>query len=131
MPFLFNLKINMKNFEFKFDELFYLGESVFIDIRNSSINYFFDIISSNLPSWDKKYFIYIKSIDSTGIEYSEWIVLDLTNSNVFNAIEELHTHVLNSIDKQNMFNNNIFGSIIFEDEKNNININNITIMYYE
>jgi len=118
----------------EFKNLKYIGENTFYSFENFSINYFYDIVSSNLPTLDKKYILYIESVDYTGISYSEWLVFDVTVSNLFTAVEELHFHLLNSINKHSIFSNDLISTIIFEDDKDRViddTIKHINITFYE
>lgn len=111
-----------------------IEKTTLINFDSHPINDFYDIISDSLPSWDKKYYLYVESLDYNGIKYGEWIVFDVTNMNLFTAIEELHLHLINSTNKHSIFNNDLVSTIIFEDDKDCVNddtIKHISITYYE
>ena len=63
-----------------------LGHDDFIHFEDLSINCFYDLVTSSLPSFDVKYVLHIESKDYSGIGYSEWVVFDVTSSNLFTAV---------------------------------------------
>jgi len=110
-----------------------LGHDTFFNFKDSSINYFYDIVTSSLPSLDVKYVLHIESKDHNGVNINEWIAFDVTSCDIFTGIMTLHSHISDSIDKYNKFNNDLASTIIFEDGKDllyNGIIRHINITYY-
>lgn len=96
-----------------------------------SINRFYDIITPGLE--EAIYLLHVQSINHDGMPYDEWITLDLTLSNKFTAITELHTYILNSVNKSNKMNSDLISSITFEDGKSNFDekVKDVCIAYYQ
>lgn len=111
-----------------------IGYTIFFNFESYTINYFHDIISYNIPSDNKKFYLYIQAVDYNGIYSGEWIAFDLTRTDFFTAIEDLHIHLINSINRCSKFNNDLASTIIFEDDKDRIvdyTIKHISITFYE
>ena len=98
-----------------------------------SINKFYDIITSDITSFDSEYILHIRSFDYNGFPLNEWVVFDTSSSNTFTLINKLYFQILNSVDKCNKLNSNLASSIIFEDGKSNFDekIKHISITYYK
>ena len=82
-----------------------------------SVNHFYGIVASRLTSLNSEYLLHIVSYNQDGITSNEWITFDLSSSNTNTAVMELHSYILNAIDKCNKMNKDIVSSIIFEDGK--------------
>lgn len=96
-----------------------------------SIDRFYDLIMTGLINIE--YILHVESLHHDGIPYDEWISFDLRSSDTFTVVAELHSYLLNSIDKCNKMNSNLASSIIFEDGKGDFDskIKEICIAYYK
>ena len=96
-----------------------------------SVNRFYDIITYGLI--EAKYILHVESINHDGIPYDEWIIFDLTLSDTFTAVTQLHSYLLKNISKCNKMNSDLASSIVFEDGKDSFNekVKDICIAYYK
>jgi len=97
-----------------------------------SINKFYDIVTSDITSFDCEYILHIKSFDYNGLPLNKWVVFDTSSCNTYTLVSKLYYQILNSVDKCNEYNNEIASTVIFEDGKSNFDekIKHVSITYY-
>lgn len=111
----------------------FLGHDAFISFEDISINYFYDCVVYKFPSFNVNYILHIESKNHEGISLSQWIVFYVKEDNIFDAMIDLHSYIVNTMDEHNF--NNLCSKIVNKNGLISPNqmflVKDIDITYYE